>query len=98
MRRRAPAIAVLGRIRTWYPALQHPVRAAHPATILATAVRSSVPVEPGMTGRVTVIGDAIHSMTPARGIGANIGPRDARVLCERLAARSAVTSPAASHS
>src|SRR5262249_58457241 len=33
-----------------------------------------------------VIGDAIHSMTPYRGIGANIALRDAALLCHTLAA------------
>jgi 2-polyprenyl-6-methoxyphenol hydroxylase-like FAD-dependent oxidoreductase len=35
---------------------------------------------------VTLIGDAIHSMTPYRGIGANVALRDASVLCSNLIA------------
>ena len=40
---------------------------------------TGVPVWPNHP-RVTVIGDAAHSMTPAGGIGANTGVRDSAVL------------------
>jgi 2-polyprenyl-6-methoxyphenol hydroxylase-like FAD-dependent oxidoreductase len=33
---------------------------------------------------VTLVGDAIHSMTPYRGIGANIALKDAALLCSKL--------------
>jgi 2-polyprenyl-6-methoxyphenol hydroxylase-like FAD-dependent oxidoreductase len=45
-----------------------------------------VPVASWPSRRITLIGDAIHSMTPYRGIGANIALRDAALLCRKLAA------------
>jgi 2-polyprenyl-6-methoxyphenol hydroxylase-like FAD-dependent oxidoreductase len=33
---------------------------------------------------VTLVGDAIHSMTPYRGIGGNVALRDASALCKTL--------------
>jgi 2-polyprenyl-6-methoxyphenol hydroxylase-like FAD-dependent oxidoreductase len=45
-----------------------------------------VPVGPWQTQRITLLGDAIHSMTPFRGIGANVALRDAANLCEALCA------------
>jgi 2-polyprenyl-6-methoxyphenol hydroxylase-like FAD-dependent oxidoreductase len=38
------------------------------------------------TGRVTLLGDAIHAMTPYQGIGANIALKDAMRLCRALTA------------
>ena len=45
-----------------------------------------MPVKPWATQRVTLLGDAIHSMTPFRGIGANIALRDAAALSGALSA------------
>ncbi len=62
------------------------VRLADAGTINAIAVRTSRPVAPWPTRRITLIGDAIHSMTPYRGIGANIALKDAVRLRDALAA------------
>ncbi|GAA4032218.1 hypothetical protein GCM10022247_66550 [Allokutzneria multivorans] len=47
-------------------------------------IRTSVPVPKWESSNVTVLGDAIHSMTPFRGIGADIALRDAQLLCRKL--------------
>jgi len=49
-------------------------------------IRTSVPFEAWESGPVTLLGDAVHSMTPFRGIGANTALRDAQLLCRKLIA------------
>ena len=41
-------------------------------------------IAPWQTQRVTFLGDAIHAMTPYRGIGANVALKDAVRLCRAL--------------
>jgi 2-polyprenyl-6-methoxyphenol hydroxylase-like FAD-dependent oxidoreductase len=62
------------------------VRLSDPDTINAIAMRTARPVAPWPTRRITLIGDAIHSMTPYRGIGANIALKDAVRLRDALVA------------
>ena len=72
--------------RAWDQRFRDLVHLADPATINAITIRTSVPVAPWPTQRVTLLGDAIHSMTPYRGIGANVALKDAMRLCRALAA------------
>jgi 2-polyprenyl-6-methoxyphenol hydroxylase-like FAD-dependent oxidoreductase len=74
--------------RGWDEHLLTLVRLADVETINAIAIRSSVPVTPWQTQRITLLGDAIHSMTPYRGIGANVALKDAMRLCHALTAAS----------
>jgi 2-polyprenyl-6-methoxyphenol hydroxylase-like FAD-dependent oxidoreductase len=77
---------VLDHIRNWHPDYSVLVCASEPSTFYVTNIRTSVPVASWPSRRITLIGDAIHSMTPYRGIGANIALRDAALLCRKLAA------------
>jgi 2-polyprenyl-6-methoxyphenol hydroxylase-like FAD-dependent oxidoreductase len=52
-------------------------------TFLVT-LHSSRPVKQWQTGNVTLLGDAIHTMSPGRGEGANTALRDAALLCHTL--------------
>jgi 2-polyprenyl-6-methoxyphenol hydroxylase-like FAD-dependent oxidoreductase len=58
------------------------------STVNVVRVRSATPVDRWPTGPVTLLGDAIHNMTPMGGIGANTGLRDADLLRRRLTAVS----------
>ncbi|MEU4335443.1 NAD(P)/FAD-dependent oxidoreductase [Micromonospora lupini] len=75
---------VLDRTIEWAPALREVITGSDPQTINAIRVRSATPVDAWETGRVTLLGDAIHNMTPMAGIGANTALRDAALLCGKL--------------
>jgi 2-polyprenyl-6-methoxyphenol hydroxylase-like FAD-dependent oxidoreductase len=53
-------------------------------TVFSINIRTSVPLKPWDTNNVTLLGDAVHTMTPGRGVGANMALRDAMTLCRRL--------------
>lgn len=76
-----------GRMITgWHPGLRRLVAESPPESVTLIPIRSSVPVEPWPTTNITLLGDAIHSMTPFRGIGANTALRDAQLLSRNLIA------------
>jgi 2-polyprenyl-6-methoxyphenol hydroxylase-like FAD-dependent oxidoreductase len=79
-------VYVLDRTAGWAPALRELIDGSDPTTVNAIQVRSARPVDPWPTGRVTLLGDAIHNMTPMAGIGANTALRDADLLRSRLMA------------
>jgi 2-polyprenyl-6-methoxyphenol hydroxylase-like FAD-dependent oxidoreductase len=80
---RAIALCVMA---SWDERLRTLVRLADASTINAIAMRTARPVAPWPTRRITLIGDAIHAMTPYRGIGANIALKDAVRLRDALVA------------
>jgi 2-polyprenyl-6-methoxyphenol hydroxylase-like FAD-dependent oxidoreductase len=79
-------VAVLALMRDWHPSVRRLVQTADPATVSAFAVKTSVPIPPWQTRNVTLLGDALHNMTPFRGIGANTALRDAAALRSALVA------------
>lgn len=76
--------AVLDRISRWSPELSRIVASSPAGTINQWGIRSSKPIERWRPTNVTLLGDAIHAMTPMRGIGANIALRDAQLLARCL--------------
>jgi 2-polyprenyl-6-methoxyphenol hydroxylase-like FAD-dependent oxidoreductase len=80
---RSIALRVMAQ-RSWDERFRALVRLADADTINAIPIRSSVPIAAWQTQRVTLLGDAIHAMTPYRGIGANVALKDAVRLCRAL--------------
>ncbi len=52
--------------------------------LVASPLRTSRRISAWRPTPVTLLGDAIHSMTPFQGIGANIALKDAALLCSQL--------------
>jgi 2-polyprenyl-6-methoxyphenol hydroxylase-like FAD-dependent oxidoreductase len=77
---------VLDRLDGWSPGFRELIAGADPGTLNAFPVKSAGPVDPWPTGPVTLLGDAIHNMTPMAGIGANTALRDADLLRRALIA------------
>ncbi|GAA3441435.1 FAD-dependent oxidoreductase [Planomonospora venezuelensis] len=71
-------------VRQWHPDLRTLVTESDPQTVALLPIRTSVPIDPWETGNITLLGDAIHSMTPMRGIGANTALRDGHLLSRCL--------------
>lgn len=75
---------VLKQVKSWHPNLRALIAASDPAELFPIAVRVAVPCKPWQSTPVTLLGDAIHAMSPAGGSGANMALLDARLLCETL--------------
>jgi 2-polyprenyl-6-methoxyphenol hydroxylase-like FAD-dependent oxidoreductase len=73
----------------WHPDLRELFTLSDPGSCIPIKVGTSVPVEPWKSSNVTLLGDAIHTMTPGRGVGANTALRDAALLCRELTAVAA---------
>ncbi|MGK5442640.1 FAD-dependent oxidoreductase [Micromonospora sp. URMC 105] len=70
--------------RNWHPHLRELLARSDPGSALPIKVSTSEPVPPWKSSTVTLLGDAIHTMTPGRGVGANTALRDAALLCRQL--------------
>lgn len=79
--------ATIARITAdWHPGLRAVLIASDPNALAALPIRSAgtLPHWPGR--RITGLGDAVHAMSPAGGLGANTALRDAATLAELLTA------------
>jgi 2-polyprenyl-6-methoxyphenol hydroxylase-like FAD-dependent oxidoreductase len=68
----------------WHPNMRTLIAMTDPTTCFPVNIRTSVPIAPWPCSNVTLIGDAIHTMTPGRGVGANTALRDAALLCRNV--------------
>ncbi|HZE38525.1 MAG TPA: NAD(P)/FAD-dependent oxidoreductase [Stackebrandtia sp.] len=71
-------------VADWHPTIGEIVRHWRLDSVFPLFIRSSVPVAPWRPGPVTLLGDAIHAMSPAGGAGANNALRDAAQLSAAL--------------
>src|SRR6185369_2427705 len=68
----------------WHPDLRRLIDSADVDETFRIVVRTSHPIPPWPPGPVTLLGDAIHAMSPARGSGANTALQDAALLVREL--------------
>jgi 2-polyprenyl-6-methoxyphenol hydroxylase-like FAD-dependent oxidoreductase len=73
-------------VRRWHPDIRRLVELASAEETTLVPIWSAVPVGPWPSTRVTLLGDAVHAMSPSRGSGANTALRDAALLAAELAA------------
>lgn len=75
---------VLDMTTDWHPDFRKIFSLGDPASSFPLSIRTSEPIPEWKTTNVSLIGDAAHTMTPGRGVGANTALRDARLLTRTL--------------
>ncbi|WP_339776729.1 NAD(P)/FAD-dependent oxidoreductase [uncultured Thalassospira sp.] len=70
--------------KDWHPALQQIMDRTDLSAVAMLPVRSGRPEVEWRSGPVTLLGDAVHAMSPAGGVGANTALRDALALADAL--------------
>jgi 2-polyprenyl-6-methoxyphenol hydroxylase-like FAD-dependent oxidoreductase len=77
---------VLDMTADWHPSMRRLFALSDPGSCFPITIRTSLPIEPWPASTITLLGDAIHTMTPGQGVGANTALRDAALLCRELVA------------
>jgi 2-polyprenyl-6-methoxyphenol hydroxylase-like FAD-dependent oxidoreductase len=81
-----------GKVAEWHPNLRK-LAEMMGEELGFLRIRTSRRVAEWAPSNITLLGDAIHSMTPYRGIGANMALKDASLLCTKLVAASRGEEP-----
>ncbi|WP_454856344.1 FAD-dependent monooxygenase [Promicromonospora soli] len=82
--------AALERVGDWHEPVPQLIRATPDRAVLRTDIRELPPLRTYVRGRVALLGDAAHAMTPDRGQGAGHTLEDAVVLAHALSAETTV--------
>jgi len=72
------------KVERWHTLLANLVRAAAPESVISVPLHTAEPPAAWQPGRVTLLGDAIHTMTPLQGLGGNTALVDAALLGQQL--------------
>jgi 2-polyprenyl-6-methoxyphenol hydroxylase-like FAD-dependent oxidoreductase len=75
---------VAERLRGWSPSVRALVARTDPATVAPVVLRGVPTLTEWSPSAVTLLGDAVHAMTPMAGVGANTALRDAAELRRAL--------------
>jgi 2-polyprenyl-6-methoxyphenol hydroxylase-like FAD-dependent oxidoreductase len=79
-------------VEAWHPAVRQIIGAADVPATFSVCITSAKPVAPWRVSHVTLLGDAIHTMSPGRGDGANVALKDAQMLTRALLRAAAGTT------
>ena len=71
-------------VAAWHPNLRKLVEMLDEQQLFLNRLRTAPPPVPWKSTQVTLLGDAIHGMTPYRGVGGNIALKDAALLSSQL--------------
>ncbi|GAA4608827.1 2-polyprenyl-6-methoxyphenol hydroxylase-like FAD-dependent oxidoreductase [Actinoplanes octamycinicus] len=81
----------------WHPEIQKILAYADSASFFPITIRASDRVDAWPTGPVTLLGDAVHTMPPAGGVGANTALQDAATLAGELLSGAPLLDAVASY-
>lgn len=81
----------------WYPTIRALFAHADPGTFFPITIRAGERVDAWEPGPVTLLGDAIHTMPPTGGVGANTALRDAQTLAGELLGGAALVEAVAAY-
>ncbi|WP_160138601.1 FAD-dependent oxidoreductase [Chryseobacterium sp. c4a] len=75
----------------WHSQLKALFNYADQKSLSINPIRSSLSKEPWPSGNITALGDAVHTMSPAGGVGANTAFIDAALLTENIMTHSNIS-------
>ncbi|WP_419486933.1 FAD-dependent oxidoreductase [Chryseobacterium bernardetii] len=81
----------------WHPQLKALFEYSDQKSLSVTPIRSSLPKAPWPSGNITALGDAVHTMSPAGGVGANTAFIDAALLTENIINNSSISAAIADY-